>query len=448
MHNEKEVILAQSPRPDRSQAKPPLGGSRFYWLAAVLSAPLFGIVTAFGVAPKPDNIAIPLKTVVESIELPPLALSPPAAAPQRYWREERVQRGDTVAGLLSRLGVDDAGAVEFLRASRDARSLHQLRPGRTVSAIIGESGELQSMRYAWGKDTAYAVEREGNGFRVNERALALQPRVLMKSGEIRSSLFAATDLAGIPDGVATQMAEIFGGDIDFHRDLRLGDRFTVVYEMLEDTGEFVRSGRVLAAEFVNQNKTYRAVYFEDAERRGGYYAADGKNLKKAFLRSPLEFSRISSGFTSSRFHPILQRWRAHRGVDYAAPTGTGVRATADGVVEFIGVHGGYGKVVALRHQGKVSTWYGHLSRFAGGIRAGARVSQGEIIGYVGATGWATGPHLHYEFRVAGVQANPLAVALPPAPTLNGATLVQFRGAATPLLARLDLLRNTNLALLE
>jgi len=448
MHIETEMILAQSPRPVGSQAKPPPGRSHFYWLLAALSAPLFGIVTAFGVAPKPDHIAIPLKTVVESIELPQLAVSPPAAAPQRYWREERVQRGDTVAGLLSRLGVDDPAAVEFLRANRDARSLHQLRPGRSVSAIIGEGGELQSMRYAWGKDMAYVVEREGNGFRVDERALALQPRVLMKSGEIRSSLFAATDLAGIPDGVSAQMAEIFGGDIDFHRDLRRGDHFTVVYEMLEDAGEFVRSGRVLAAEFVNQGQAYRAIYFEDAERHGGYYAADGKNLKKAFLRSPLEFSRISSGFTSSRFHPIMQKWRAHRGVDYAAPTGTGVRATADGVVEFIGVQGGYGKVVALRHQGRVSTWYGHLSRFAGGIRAGVRVSQGQVVGFVGATGWATGPHLHYEFRVAGVQANPLAVVLPPAPPLNGAALAQFRGAATPLLERLYLLRNTNLALLE
>jgi murein DD-endopeptidase MepM/ murein hydrolase activator NlpD len=270
----------------------------------------------------------------------------------------------------------------------------------------------------------------------------------MKSAEIKTSLFAATDAAGVPDNVAVQMAEIFGGDIDFHRDLRRGDRFTVVYEMLEAAGDAVRSGRVVAAEFINQNKAHRAVYFEDAARHGGYYGSDGKNLRKAFLRSPLAFTRISSGFSNARFHPIFQQWRAHRGVDYAAPLGTPVRATADGVVELAAVHGGYGKEIVLKHQGRYSTIYGHLSRFAAGIRAGARVTQGEVIGYVGATGWATGPHLHYEFLVSGTQTNPLSVALPTAPALTGATMTQFHAAAAPLLSRLDLLRNTNLARLE
>jgi murein DD-endopeptidase MepM/ murein hydrolase activator NlpD len=222
----------------------------------------------------------------------------------------------------------------------------------------------------------------------------------------------------------------------------------VIYEVLENNGEFLRSGRVLAAEFANQNKTYRAVYFEDAAHHGGYYGADGKTLRKAFLRSPLEFSRISSGFTSSRFHPILQQWRAHRGVDYAAPIGTRVRATGDGVVEFAGIQHGYGKVIVLRHQGKYSTWYGHLSGFGNGIRTGTRVSQGNIIGYVGQTGLATGPHLHFEFRVADVQANPLSVVLPTAPPLNGTLLGQFHDVAAPMLGRLDLMRNTNLALID
>ena len=446
MQDENSVILTQSPR-----YVPPANvrGSRIrlYWAAALVAAPLFGIVTAFGVVPSMDNSVIPLKSVVENVELPALAKSAPELS-QRYWHEAQVQRGDTVAGLLSRLGIDDAAAIEFLRTSRDARSLHQLRPGRTISAITGENGELQSLRYAWGKDSMYSVERRGAGFAVSEKPLALQARAVMKSAEIRSSLFAATDAAGIPDNVAVQLAEIFGGEIDFHRDLRRGDRFTVVYETLENAGEFVRTGRVLATEFTNQNKSYRAVYFEDAEHHGGYYAGDGKNLRKAFLRSPLEFSRISSGFSASRFHPILEKWRAHRGVDYAAPAGTRVRATGDGVVELVGLQGGYGKVVVLRHQGKYSTWYGHLSGFAPGIRNGARVRQGDVIGYVGATGLATGPHLHYEFRIAGTQANPLKIALPDAPPLNGAQLAQFRVVATPLLSRLDLLRNSNLALLE
>jgi murein DD-endopeptidase MepM/ murein hydrolase activator NlpD len=446
MQDEKNRILAQSVVTVAAGRRSVRG--RLLWAVAIVSAPLFGIVTAFGFAPALDSVAIPLQTVVETLKLPNLEDSQPVPMPEHFWREERVQRSDTVGALLSRLGIDDANAVEFLRSNPEARSFHQLRSGRTVRAIVGENGELQSLRYAWSDNRLFAVQRMGNAFHVTETAVTLQTRTQMKSGEIRSSLFAATDAADVPDSIAVELADIFSGDIDFHRDLRRGDRFTVVYEVLESGGEVLRSGRVLAAEFVNQNKTYRAIFFEDAAHRGGYYTPEGKNLKKAFLRSPLEFSRISSGFTASRFHPILQKWRAHRGVDYAAPTGTRVRATADGVVELAGTQGGYGKVVILRHQGAYSTCYGHLSAFARGIHAGSRVTQGEIIGYVGATGWATGPHLHYEFRVAGKQTNPLAVALPSAVPLNGNMLGQFRLAASPVVARLDLLRNTNLALID
>lgn len=443
MPDKKSGILSQS-----AFAVPPSLRRRLYWVAAIICAPLFGIVTAFGFAPTLNDVAVPLKTVVESVELPKLENPPAPPVAEHYWREERVRRSDTVAELLSRLGVQETAAIEFLRTNPEARSFHQLRPGRIVSAVVGENGELQSLRYAWTENRLFAVQRNDLRFHVTESAIAPQMRVQMKSAEIKSSLFAATDGADVPDNVAVQLAEIFGGDIDFHRDLRRGDRFTVVYEILESGGEFLRSGRVLAAEFVNHNKPYRAIYFEDAAHHGGYYGPDGKNLRKAFLRSPLEFSRISSGFSSSRFHPILQEWRAHKGVDYAAPTGTRVRATADGVVEFAGNQGGYGRVIVLRHQGKYSTCYGHLSGFAHGIRAGTRISQGEIIGYVGATGLATGPHLHYEFRIAGKQANPLSVALPTALPLNGVTLGQFRNIAAPMVSRLDLLRNTNLALID
>jgi murein DD-endopeptidase MepM/ murein hydrolase activator NlpD len=445
MQEQKTEILTQS---TSEIAAARLTPKFVYWVAALASAPIFGIVTAFGFAPTLSTVAVPLKTVVETLEVPALAESAPAETPQRYWREERVQRSDTVAELMNRLGVDDRAAVEFLRTSPRARSFHQLRPGRIVSAIVDDNGALQSLRYAWDNNNLFAVERRGDAFEITESAISPQTRVQMKSAEIRSSLFAATDAADVPDNVATQLADIFGGDIDFHRDLRRGDHFTVIYEVLENNGEFLRSGRVLAAEFANQNKTYRAVYFEDAAHHGGYYGADGKTLRKAFLRSPLEFSRISSGFTSSRFHPILQQWRAHRGVDYAAPIGTRVRATGDGVVEFAGIQHGYGKVVVLRHQGKYSTWYGHLSGFANGVRTGTHVSQGNVIAYVGQTGLATGPHLHYEFRVANVQANPLSVVLPTAPPLNGAMLGQFHDVAAPMLSRLDLLRNTNLALID
>jgi len=212
-------------------------------------------------------------------------------------------------------------------------------------------------------------------------------------------------------------------------------------------GRPVKSGRVLGAEFVNQKKTYRAVWFADADGKGGYYTPEGKNLRKAFLRSPLEFSRITSGF-GMRLHPLFHNWRAHTGVDYAAPTGTRVKATADATVEFFGRKGGYGNVVLLRHRGGYSTLYGHLSRFAAGLHRGERIAQGEVIGFVGQTGWATGPHLHYEFRVNNHYRNPLTMAFPAAQPISADRMAAFRAVTAPLAADLDLLRGTNLALLE
>jgi murein DD-endopeptidase MepM/ murein hydrolase activator NlpD len=270
----------------------------------------------------------------------------------------------------------------------------------------------------------------------------------MKSAEIRSSLFAATDAAQLTDGIASQLADIFSTDIDFHKDLRRGDRFTVVYEMFFDSGEPVKSGRVLAAEFVNNSRSHQAVWFQHNDEQGGYYTLEGKNVRKSFLRSPLEFSRITSGFTNARFHPVLQRWRAHTGVDYGAPTGTGVKATADGIVQFAGVQNGYGNVVILRHQTKYTTLYAHLSAFGGSVNVGSRVSQGDVIGYVGATGLATGPHLHYELRINDVHQDPLTVAMPDAPPITRDRRASFDAIARPLSMRLGLLRNTNLARLE
>jgi murein DD-endopeptidase MepM/ murein hydrolase activator NlpD len=271
----------------------------------------------------------------------------------------------------------------------------------------------------------------------------------MKSAAIRTSLFAATDDADIPDSVASQLAEIFAGDIDFHRDLRQGDHLSAVYESFAFNGREVKSGRVLAAEFVNQGKSLRAVWYadDDAGRTGAYYTPEGKSLRKAFLRSPLEFSRISSGF-GLRMHPIQQRWRQHTGVDYAAPEGTRVKATADGIVDFVGQQGGYGNIVHIRHHSGYATWYAHLSAFAKGLRRGMRVAQGDVIGFVGHTGWATGPHLHYEFRVNNQFRNPLAISFPAAQPIAADRLPRFNARTQPLLAQLELLRHSNVALLE
>jgi murein DD-endopeptidase MepM/ murein hydrolase activator NlpD len=262
----------------------------------------------------------------------------------------------------------------------------------------------------------------------------------MKSGSIQSSLFAAADEVGIPDSVAMQLGDVFGGDIDFHRDLRKGDQFAVVYELHYLGGRPVRAGRLLAAEFTNNRKTFRAVHFGS-----GYYTPDGKNLRKAYLRSPLEFSRVSSGFGMRR-HPIAQAWRKHEGIDYAAPTGTRVRAVGDGVIEHAGPKGGYGKVVIIRHNGQFATVYAHLSRV--NVHRGQRVAQNDTIGAVGQTGWATGPHLHYEFRVGGQARNPFSIAMPAANPVAPQDLPAFRNYAEPLISRLDLIANSALARAE
>lgn len=443
LHKNKSGILAQVLHYRSERPEP------FWAGVGVVGVSLFSMVAAFGTVNDSRLRDIPRQQVVEQLALPALTASVDSG--QSFLREERVQRGDTVMGLLQRLGVDDPAAVGFLKGSASTQSLfRQLGPGKNLTARTGPQGELQMLVFPLngGKDQALVVERQGDKFAASEQALPLETQVVMKSAEIRYSLFGASDAAGIPDSVATQLADIFGGDIDFHRDLRKGDRFAVIYESINYLGRAVRSGRILAAEFVNNGKTYRAAWFADpagGENSSGYYTADGKNIRKAFLRSPLEFSRITSGFTSARFHPVLQKWRAHKGIDYGAPVGTRVKATGNGTVDYVGVQGGYGKVVVLRHQGRYTTLYGHLSGFAAGLRKGNRVSQGDVIGFVGATGLASGPHLHYEFRVSDVHQNPLAMALPSAPPLLPQQLGLFRAHTETVLARLDLIRGFSLA---
>jgi len=417
-------------------------------VSLLLGCTLFGGVAAFatiGDAPE-TALLLPRATHVEELQIDHAAAV--LASPDRYLHEDRFQRGDTLAALLVRLGVSDAEAAKVGRLS----ALRAVRPGMTVSAEVNGEGELLELNFISGRDLLVTLTREGDGWRSGAQPAPMEIRQVMKTGTIRSSLFGAADAIGLPDGAAIQMAEIFGGDIDFHRDLRRGDRFSVVYEMHYLNGRAVRSGRVLSAEFVNQGKEMRAVYHSDAEdaegnKVGGYFAPDGKSLRKAFLRSPLEFSRISSGF-GMRMHPFMQTWRAHKGIDYAAPSGTRVRAVGDAVVEFAGRQGGYGNLVLLRHHGEYTTAYAHLSGFADGIRKGARVSQGDTIGFVGQTGWATGPHLHYEFRIAGEARNPLSIAMPAALPIAPQAMPAYLRQAAPLVARLDLLKQSNLALLE
>ena len=423
------------------QASAPLW-LRFARVAALVALAACGMVTAFAtMAPSGDpEVILSRTTRIEPLEIALRdALVP---APERYVREEQFRRGDTLAGFLGRLAIvePDLSALSRVAALRD------LRPGTNVLAELDADGRVFELGFLGAQDRQLTVRRDAAGFEVREEAGALHAHPVMKTGIVRSSLFAATDAADVPDKVAIQLAEIFSTDIDFHRDLRRGDRFTIVYEMLMLDGRAVRTGQVLAAEFVNQGKRHRAIYFVGAGGKGAYYTPSGKSLRKAFLRSPLEFSRISSGF-GLRMHPFRNAWRAHKGIDYAAPTGTRVRAIADGTVELAGRQGGYGNMLVLRHSSSYSTAYAHLSLIARGLRRGMHIAQGDTIGYVGQTGWATGPHLHYEFRVDGQARNPLSVALPAAAPIPQQSLGAYLEFTAPLLARLDLLAETDLAAL-
>jgi murein DD-endopeptidase MepM/ murein hydrolase activator NlpD len=421
-----------------------LQGPRWSWLVAAVAVPVFGVVAAFAtVQPNPEPLLT--RAVVESVPLSADIAVQASAAP--YFHEERFQRGDTVPAVLARLGAESEDARALLASPGAARLVRLMRPGTTVQATTRDGG-LQSLWFLSGSDSLMTVERKDDGgFTAAERKVTLSREVQFRTGEVASSLFAATDAAGIPDNVASQIADIFAGDVDFQRDLRRGDRFTVAFEMFYHEGRPIRSGRLLAADFTNQKRTYRALWFQPPEGAGGYYSPDGKNLHKAFLRSPLEYSRISSGF-GMRNHPILQQWRAHKGVDYAAPLGTRVRTTGDGVIDFAGQRNGYGNVVIIRHNGGFSTYYAHLNGFARGVHRGVRVAQGDIVGYVGQSGWATGPHLHYEFHVRNEYRNPLTLVMPAANPVPHHLLIAFFQAVQPLAAQLDLLRNTDVALLE
>jgi len=395
-----------------------LGGGAYALAAAVVNL-------------APDAAALPVTQIVEPLPAPTL----PAAAEDlqqhslRLYRSDFSRSSDTAEVLLRRLGIDDPRAAEFLRRDPLVHKHLLGRAGRHLSAEASAHNGLLKLVARWspeddGNFQRLTIEADGQGFRSQLQTLPMTASLRMASGVIDSSLFASTDAAGIPDAVAIQIAEIFSGDIDFHRELRKGDRYAVVYEVLEGDGEPLRAGRVLSAEFTNAGKTYQAMWFQEPAAghaqaqpsgmptrtqgsRGGYYTLEGKSLKRTYLASPLAFSRVTSGF-ALRLHPIHKTWTRHLGVDYAAPTGTPVRTVGDGVVEFAGWQNGYGNVVFVRHRNNHVTVYAHLSRIQ--VQRGQRVEQGQTIGAVGATGWATGPHLHFEFRINGVHQNPLTIA--------------------------------------
>jgi len=358
-------------------------------------------------------------------------------------REEKVKANDSIASLLQRAGLKSSDVLPFLAKDPIAGKFFKLKAGRVVSVQLDSKGELKWMRYKISLEEdhqeAVLVKRDEQGkLLASLEKLAYENHTTFKSGRIQSSLFAAADEVQLPDSIAVQMAEIFSSDIDFHRELQRGDEFRVVYEQKTLDGREVGSGRVLAAEFINSGKSYKAYWFAPSASKGAYYNDEGESLQKSFLKSPLAFSRVSSGFTLRRFHPIMQEWRAHKGVDYAAPTGTPIRVTANGTITFIGGKNGYGRYIEVKHHNNYSTAYAHMSNFAGGLRVGSKVSQGDVIGYVGSTGWATGPHLHYEFRVNSVAVDPQLVNVARAEPLDRVSYRKFKESQAALDRRLEL----------
>jgi murein DD-endopeptidase MepM/ murein hydrolase activator NlpD len=446
------TLLQHLPRPLRIRGQLLLrrwtGRSGRGWKPLLLGLGLAGVgvsagayaVAAAVVSLAPDPAQLPVQEITAEVRaLPYVSPFATASTPDlptsdrdtayrfSLYRSEFSRAQDTAEGLLHRLGIHDPEAAAFLK--RDLLTHRHLlgRTGRLLSAEASARNTLLKLTARWspsddGSFERLIIERTADGFVSRMEKAMLTASLRMASGVIESSLYASTDQAGIPDSVAVQLAEIFSADIDFHSDLRKGDRYAVVYEMLEGDGEPLRAGRVLSAEFINAGKTYQAVWFTEPNSalptpvvpgqptqttgRSGYYTLDGQSLRRAYLASPLAFSRVTSGFRM-RFHPILKTWRAHLGVDYAAPIGTPVRAVGDGVVEFAGEQGGYGKLVILRHRNGHQTLYAHLSRIL--VRRGQRITQGQTLAASGATGWATGPHLHYEFRINGKHQNPLLI---------------------------------------
>jgi murein DD-endopeptidase MepM/ murein hydrolase activator NlpD len=423
--------------------------------AAVLALLAGSAMTAFGVAPLsslPQGSTPQVTQITQDISAPNLQTQLLAIDAQSLalYRSDVTRQADTIDSLLSRLGVDDADAAQFIRNDQLASTLLQGRIGKSVKVVV-ENGRLQQLiargpaNSSGDFDTHFTrltIERsqDANGsLRVHQEVVPLEITPQLASGTIQSSLYAAADDSHIPDGVTNQVAEMFSNDIDFRRELRKGDAFSVLYEAHTADGEPITwgnaNGKVLAARFINQGKTHDAVWFQEAGRKGAYFDLDGRTKVRSFLASPLAFSRVTSGF-SMRFHPILQTWRAHLGVDFGAPTGTPVRSVGDAVVTFAGQQNGYGNVIHLQHSGNRETVYAHLSRID--VRRGQHVEQGQRIGAVGATGWATGPHLHFEFKTGGHQVDPMVIArASESLQLSPQALTQFRQRASQIAQQLN-----------
>jgi len=386
--------------------------------------------------------AVPV-TQQQALPAPPEAQQQTLAAPESIASQRvshKVEKGDTLSRIFKNLGLSANLLHKIVHSSKSAATLTKIKPGEIIHVEMDEQKNFLNLTLQHSKINSLFIEATDKGeFTATSRTKTVELRTAHVQATIENSLYLSAQKSGLPDAVIMELANIFGWDIDFALEIRTGDRFTVIYQEEYLQGEKLRNGPILAAEFINQGRTYRAVRYEDESGSSDYFTPEGRSMRKAFLRAPVDFRRISSRFTKERWHPVLGKKRPHRGVDYAAKTGTPIRSAGDGKIIHRGKKGGYGRTVIIQHGQRYTTLYGHLSRYNKKAKQGSKVKQGQVIGYVGQSGLATGPHLHYEFRVNGVHRNPLTVRLPDAQPIAKKYRADFLLKAQTLVAQLDTL---------
>ena len=389
--------------------------------------------------------AIPL-----DLELTPSRVSTaPEVAPvvaEQAWKEIPVKNGDSLSAIFSRADLSPQDLHELLSSSTKAKALNKIRPGQKLSFKISDDGQLDAMSFQIDKLNSIVFERGVTGFTTTKMTETPEIRQRVASATITSSLYRAAQDAGVSQGIIMELANIFGGVLDFVYDVRKDDYFIVIYEELYLNGELLSSGQILAAQYFNRGKSFEAYRYINKQGEVDYFSEAGESMRKAFIRTPVDFARISSRFSNGRRHPILNKIRAHKGVDYAAPRGTPIKAAGDGRISLAGRHGGYGNAVIIQHGQRYRTLYAHMQGFAKGVRTGSNVKQGQIIGYIGTTGLSTGPHLHYEFQVNGVHVDPLSQKLPMSDPIASSEKARFMQLSKPLMAQMDKEKSTMLAL--
>lgn len=438
-----EILPQNPPRADRS---PVASWQRQHmqWLAAAVLVPLSMTLTAYGVVEFGPQVTTTFSTVTQTLPTPELRAENGDASLNHV---EVIRSGDSLSRLLARMGVIDSELQQFIQTDPTARKLYELSPGRFLQASTRPDGLIREISYVTSKGEEVRIGRENTTLTAQASPAQTQTQTFLKSGRINSSFFAATDAADIPDAITQQLIELFASRVDFHHKLQKGDQFTVIYDAEVHQGSLVRPGKILGAQFISNGVVHEAMWYADGSPSGNYYTLDGASLKQGFISSPVKFSRVSSGF-GMRFHPVMFDWKQHRGVDYAAPTGTEIMATADGVITKLAREAGYGNVIEIRHDGRYSTLYAHMNAFAPGLKVGSNVTQGQIIGEVGSTGRSTGPHLHYEFKINGEQVDPLAVKLPEGKKLTNQQLLAFGPVARSMKRQLSIAGQVELAQLD